>query len=80
MISHSMNPPAKQKERLAFLRSYDPIASVPSLDDDITDAGRAALDQVVARMKHAGLYARASVDADCRWGVRTLVQQLRRQR
>lgn len=71
--------PARHIARLEFLDRYASLASLPSTEDDVTEAGRAALNQAVARMKHAGLYARSTEDADCRWGIRLLVGNLRKQ-
>ncbi len=70
--------PKQQAARMDFLWAYQGFQSLPGTDDDVTEAGRAALDSVVERMKYAGLYARSSADADVRWGVRVLVTALRK--
>lgn len=72
------SPTKRQAARIDFLMAYLGLPTLPGTNEDVNEAGRAALDQVVARMKHAGLYGRTSEDADCRWGVRVLVTALRR--
>lgn len=77
MIPRRGSAKKKHEARLAWLGPrFEAWADVPGIDQDVTDAGRARLEQLRAEMVAAGLFG-SSTEQIQREAIRRLLSELR---